>query len=94
MEWSTTKRTGKVFFDYNQNSRGKTIASVYSVRPTSIATVSMPVAWEHLNDIAPKDFTLLSVPDLIGGNDDQWIGVLEQKQDLNKILATVEDTVE
>jgi bifunctional non-homologous end joining protein LigD len=93
MEWNTTKRTGKVFFDYNQNSRGKTIASVYSVRPTISATVSMPIEWKHLNDIFPTDFTLLSVPNLIRGNNDPWKGVLEQKQDLNKILATVEEIV-
>ena len=91
MEWNTTKRTGKVFFDYNQNSRGKTIASAYSVRPTSSATVSMPVEWNCLNDITPGDFTLLSVPKLINGNNDPWKGVLEQKQDLKKILSKVED---
>jgi bifunctional non-homologous end joining protein LigD len=91
MEWSTTKRTGKVFFDYNQNSRGKTIASVYSVRPTSSATVSMPIEWNCLNDITPGEFTLLSVPQLINGNNDPWKGVLEQKQDLRKLLSKVED---
>ena len=67
MEWNTIKRKGKVFFDYNQNSRGKTIASVYSVRPTLSATVSMPVSWNKLDDIHPTDFTLKTVPDLTRG---------------------------
>lgn len=49
MEWKTIKRKGKVFFDYNQNSRGKTIASVYSVKPILSATVSMPVSWNKLD---------------------------------------------
>ncbi len=72
MEWNTAKRTGKVFFDYNQNSRGKTIASVYSVRPTTSATVSMPVRWEELGDIIPKDFTLLTVPEIMRRKSDPW----------------------
>ena len=42
MEWDTTKRTGKVFFDNNQNARGKTIASIYSPRPTNSPRVSFP----------------------------------------------------
>lgn len=87
MDWSTRKRIGKVFFDYNQNARGKTIASVYSVRPTASATVSMPVRWEHLGSITPTEFTLISVPALMRGKKDVWKGVLENKQDLNKILS-------
>ena len=55
IEWNTIKRKGKVFFDYNQNSRGKTIASVYSVKPILSATVSMPVSWNKLDDIRPTD---------------------------------------
>jgi bifunctional non-homologous end joining protein LigD len=46
MNWYTTNRKGKVFFDYKQNSKGKTIASVLSVRPTISATVSMPIRWK------------------------------------------------
>ena len=41
MDWDTTKRKGKVFFDHNQNARGKTIASIFSARPTESATVSV-----------------------------------------------------
>ena len=89
MEWNTAKRTGKVFFDYNQNSRGKTIASVYSVRPTTSATVSMPVRWEEIDNIVPKDFTLLTVPDIMRRKSDPWRGVLENKQDINFILSSI-----
>jgi bifunctional non-homologous end joining protein LigD len=39
--WDTTQRRGKVFFDYNQNAKGKTIASVFSARPSVSATVSI-----------------------------------------------------
>jgi bifunctional non-homologous end joining protein LigD len=93
MEWSTDKRTGKIFFDYNQNAKGKTIASVYSARPTVSATVSMPVQWEQLGKINPKEFTLISVPDLMQGKNDTWKGVLDHKQNLNKILSSIEGIV-
>ena len=49
MEWNTSKRNGKVFFDYNQNAMGKTIASIFSARPTTSATVSFPVKWDDLS---------------------------------------------
>jgi bifunctional non-homologous end joining protein LigD len=93
MAWNTIKRKGKVFFDYNQNSRGKTIASVYSVRPTLSATVSMPVSWNKLDDITPTDFTLKGVPTSTRGKRDEWEDVLKNKQDLGKILSTVKEMV-
>jgi bifunctional non-homologous end joining protein LigD len=87
MEWDTNKRKGKVFFDHNQNSIGKTIASVFSARPTISATVSMPIKWEELHDILPTDFTMLNALEAIGKSEDIWKCILEQKQDLDKILG-------
>jgi bifunctional non-homologous end joining protein LigD len=55
MEWDTTKRKGKVFFDHNQNARGKTIASVFSARPTESATILMPIKWDNLWHVMDKD---------------------------------------
>ncbi len=87
MEWDIHNRKGKVFFDYNQNSIGKTIASVFSVRPTILATVSMPVRWEELHNILPTDFTILNAFEAIKKFKDAWKYILEDKQDLDKILA-------
>ena len=87
MEWDTDKRKGKVFFDYNQNSIGKTIASVFSVRPTISATVSMPIKWEELQSILPTDFTILNTFEAIKKSDDAWKHILEKKQDLDKIFG-------
>jgi len=87
MEWDTIKRKGKVFFDHNQNSIGKTIASVFSTRPTISATVSMPVKWEELQNILPTDFTLLNAFEVIKKAEGIWKYILEQKQDLDKILG-------
>jgi bifunctional non-homologous end joining protein LigD len=91
MEWSTAKRKGKVFFDYNQNSRGKTIASVWSVRPTPLATVSVPIGWKNLDNFKPKDFTLRTVPNIFKSRRDPWRGVIDEKQDLAKIITAMKD---
>ena len=47
--------SGKVFIDYAQNVRGKSLASVYSPHPTPQAIVSTPVRWEELGKIYPTD---------------------------------------
>ena len=87
MQWDTDKRKGKVFFDHNQNSIGKTIASVFSVRPTISATVSMPIKWEELQSILPTDFTILNAFEEIKKSEDAWKHILEKKQDLEKIFG-------
>jgi bifunctional non-homologous end joining protein LigD len=90
-EWSTSRRKGKVFFDYNQNSRGKTLASVYSLRPTAAATVSMPIEWKKLDSILPIDFTISTVTQLALKNNDKWAGVLTKKQNISEIISKAEE---
>ena len=58
--WWKEERGEKVFIDYNQNARDRTIASAYSVRPRPDATVSAPVTWDELPDVETEDFTLVS----------------------------------
>jgi bifunctional non-homologous end joining protein LigD len=88
MEWNSSNRKGKVFFDYNQNAKGKTLASIFSVRPTISASVSMPVEWRELPDIQPADFTLVNVPQILssskGGN--AWSTIYQKKQDLLEMI--------
>ncbi len=91
MDWLTTKRVGKVFFDHNQNAMGKTIASIFSVRPVSSATVSMPVAWENLSSVLPTDFTILNANDFVKKSGDSWSGILQQKQDILKLLEDISE---
>ena len=86
MDWLTTKRVGKVFFDHNQNTMGKTIASIFSVRPTTSATISMPIAWERLSNILPTDFNILNAHDFLKKLGDPWVEILQQKQDIVKLL--------
>jgi DNA ligase D-like protein (predicted polymerase) len=61
-KWWKEERHG-VFVDYNQNAKDRTVASVYSVRPTADARVSAPLTWEELPACEPADFTLRTVPD-------------------------------
>ena len=89
MEWSVEKRTGKVFFDHNQNSRGKNMASIYSLRPLPGAPVSTPVRWDELERVYPTDFTIDTVPERVEAMGDLWAGILESKHDLNRLVEAV-----
>jgi bifunctional non-homologous end joining protein LigD len=86
LEWSVPRRTGKIFFDYNQNSRGKSLASIFCPRRHPLGTVSMPVTWEQLEKIYPTDFTLHTVPDIVDESGDPWAAILSSKQDLDALL--------
>ena len=87
--WNTLYRKGKVFFDYNQNAQGKTIASIFSPRPVESATVSMPLEWNDLSQIIPTDFTIANVVDIFKKTKDPWKNALTEKQDLVKILDNI-----
>jgi len=91
MQWMVEKRTGKIFFDHNQNTRGKTLASIYSPRPSPQAAVSMPVRWDELRDIYPPDFTILTAPERLRKAGDLWANILNEKHDLGALLGIVED---
>ncbi|MEV6982758.1 non-homologous end-joining DNA ligase [Sphaerisporangium sp. NPDC051017] len=60
--WWKEERGEKVFIDYNQNARDRTIASAYSVRAKPHAPVSAPVTWEELAEVDPRDFDIRTVP--------------------------------
>lgn len=80
---------GRILVDYNQNAWGKTLASVYSVRPTPEATVSTPVSWEEIeNEIEITDFTIRNVPERIEQSGDLWKPLLGRKRfNLEKFIA-------
>ncbi|HZS62733.1 MAG TPA: non-homologous end-joining DNA ligase [Gemmatimonadaceae bacterium] len=75
--------------DYNQNAWGRTLASVYSVRPTEGATVSTPVTWEELaNGVSIQDFTVMNVPARVKAVGDLWQPIRERQGrfDLKSVL--------
>jgi len=86
-EWAVDKRRGKVFVDYNQNVRGKTLASIYSPRVLPWAAVSMPIRWDEVGTVFPTDFTLLTAPDRLNQVGDLWAGILDARQDVGRLLA-------
>lgn len=88
IEWAVGARRGKIFFDYNQNSRGKSLATVFSPRRHAAATVSAPVTWEELGEIYPTDFTLRTMADRLERDGDPWGGILDAKHDLGEVFAT------
>jgi len=89
MEWDIPKRTGKVFIDHNQNVGGKTIASVYSVRPRPGAPVSAPILWRELDTIHPNDFTIATIWDRLQRSGDLFAPVLNGGQQLGPAEAAL-----
>jgi bifunctional non-homologous end joining protein LigD len=81
-EWLKKKRAG-VLIDHRQNGSGKTIASVYSVRPKPGAPVSTPLRWEELTkDVRPRDFGMETVLERIARHGDLFAPVLEDARPL------------
>ena len=71
---------GRVLVDYNQNAWGRTLASVYSVRPNKLPTVSTPVTWKELErGIAIEDFRIDNVPARVRKLGDLWKPLNEAK---------------
>jgi bifunctional non-homologous end joining protein LigD len=88
-EWSKSKRRG-VLIDSNQNGEGKTIASVYSVRPRPGAPVSTPLRWEEVDaDLDPLSFTMEAVLERIERHGDLFEGVLTTRQRLDRALSAL-----
>jgi bifunctional non-homologous end joining protein LigD len=79
-EWAVAKRRGKIFLDFNQNTRGKTVASVYSARPTPWAGVSLPFKWDELDGIYPADFNISNAPARLARSGDIWKNVIKDKR--------------
>ena len=79
--YTVSKRPkGRVLVDYNQNAWGRTLASIYSVRPRPEATVSTPVTWKELErGVRIEDFTMKNVPARLRKVGDLWKPLLEKR---------------
>ena len=88
-EWLKKKRSG-VLLDHRQNGHGKTIASVYSVRPKPGAPVSTPLRWDELTeDLRPRDFTMERVLERVAAHGDLFEPVLHGSQHLGPALTAL-----
>lgn len=70
--WWKEERGEKVFVDFNQACRDRTIAGAYSPRPIDGAPVSMPLGWDALATAQPSDFTIRTVPRILESDGDAW----------------------
>jgi bifunctional non-homologous end joining protein LigD len=90
-EYRVAKRPrGRVLVDYNQNAWGRTLASIYSVRPRPMATVSTPLRWEEVAAGATiEEFRLDNVRERIAEVGDLWKPLLATRGrvDLAKVLG-------
>jgi bifunctional non-homologous end joining protein LigD len=89
-EYRVARRpAGRVLVDYNQNAWGRTLASVYSVRPQPGAPVSAPVTWDELEAGARiEDFDLFNMPARVAEHGDLWADVVspDGRCDLSRFL--------
>ncbi len=94
MAWWKEERGEKVFVDFNQSNRDRTIASAYSPRPLPHAPVSMPVSWVLLPDVDPGQFTVRTAPGVLAADGDPWAGIDAAVGDLGAAHALWEADVE
>lgn len=86
MAWWKEERGERVFIDFNQNNRDRTIASAYSPRPLPWAPVSTPLTWDELADVDPMELTVRTVPQLVADRGDAWSGMDGTAADLRPAL--------
>ena len=90
--WWKEERGARIFVDFNQNCRDRTIASAYSLRPLPGAPVSTPVTWEELAGLRdPSAFNLFTVPErLVDG--DPWEGIDDEAFSIEPLLRLYEES--
>src|SRR5205085_767548 len=87
--WWKEERGKRVFIDYNQNARDRTIASAYSVRARRDGTISAPVTWDELPDVETEDFTMATMPARFAELGDVQAGIDDAVCDLRLLLEWV-----
>ncbi|WP_427131994.1 non-homologous end-joining DNA ligase [Pseudarthrobacter sp. S9] len=70
--WWKEERGRRIFVDFNQANRDRTMAGAYSPRALANATVSCPIGWEELENADPNDFTIITVPERLRKTGDPW----------------------
>jgi len=81
--WWKEERGERIFVDFNQNSRDRTIASAWSLRPLPGAPVSTPVSWDELATVEdPRDLNVVTAP----GRPDAWSGIDDVQHSLQPLL--------
>jgi DNA ligase D len=89
-KWWKEERGERIFVDYNQNARDRTIASAYSLRPKPGAPVSTPVLWDELDGLDPREFTLRTVPPRFAERGDLMAEIDDVQHSLEPLLELYE----
>ncbi|WP_436496027.1 non-homologous end-joining DNA ligase [Actinokineospora sp. HUAS TT18] len=90
VKWWKEERGRRIFIDYNQMARDRTIASAYSIRPTQRALVSAPLSWDEVGHVHPEDFSVLTMPERFARVGDLHAGVATEAYSLEPLLEMVE----
>jgi DNA primase len=91
VEWWKEERGERIFVDFNQNNRDRTIASAYSLRPQPGAPVSTPLTWAELADLKdPRGLNLFTVPDRVADGD-PWSDIDDTAYSLQPLLDLWEE---
>lgn len=84
--WWKEERGERVFIDFNQANRDRTMAGAYSPRALPSATVSTPVEWDELDGVDPKRFTVRSIPQRLSEVGDPWARMQENPGRIDVLL--------
>ena len=92
VDWWKEERGERIFIDFNQNCRDRTIASAYSLRPIVGAPVSTPLTWEELAEVTdPREFNLFTVPERLAASGDAWVTIDDTAYSLEPLLALYDE---
>jgi DNA ligase D-like protein (predicted polymerase) len=89
--WWKEERGARVFVDFNQNAKDRTVASAYSVRATPDARVSTPLRWDEVPDCSPEAFTVSTVPGRFAEMGDPWEGMNDAPGGLDALLERAKE---
>ena len=92
--WWKEERGANIFVDYNQNSRDRTIASAYSLRPLPGAPVSTPMDWDELDGLDPRSLNLFTVPARFAERGDAMAAIDDRPGRLDTLLQMYADDID
>jgi DNA ligase D-like protein (predicted polymerase) len=90
-KWWKEERGERVFVDFNQNAKDRTVASAYSVRSRPDARVSTPLRWDEVPGCRPEIFTVATVPARFAEMGDPWEGMDDAPGGLDALLERAKE---
>lgn len=92
--WWKEERGERIFLDYNQANRDRTMAGAYSPRALAHAPVSCPVTWDELESVRPENFTIRTVPERLRTTGDPWATMQSSLGTIDELLRWWEKDLE